>query len=184
MAAHLQCTKHTQAERAAAGSPCMNTIMDLLVSQLDTLALIDNKPPVSHPNPTPPLSIMALADDLEQLTLLDPFVAHEPRVAISCNVSQKNTHRPTVKALTVLDNIEFHVQQCFRLLLAGNSNDVGHKLLLLCTAVENVKRKADLVVTWKRAIMLEIDGLEAQFNSQKPPEMDLRAAVEFDTSKS
>ncbi|KAG1818530.1 uncharacterized protein BJ212DRAFT_1298616 [Suillus subaureus] len=160
MAAHLQHTKCTQAERAATGSPCTNTITDLLVSQLDALALIDNKPPVSHPNPTPPLSIMALTDDLEQLTLLDHFVAHEPRVAIPGDVSQKNIHRPTVKALMVLDNIEFCIQQCFRLL------------------------PADLVVTQKRAIMLEIDGLEAQFNSQKPPEMDLHAAVEFDTSKS
>ncbi|KAG2361865.1 hypothetical protein BDR07DRAFT_1376884 [Suillus spraguei] len=107
--------------------------------------------------------------DLEQLTLLDHFVACELRVAISGDVSQKNIHRPTVKALMVLDNIEFRVQWCFRLLLA---------------AVESVKRKADIVVTRKRAIMLEIDGLEAQFNSQKPPEMDLCAAVEFDTSKS
>ncbi|KAG0699830.1 hypothetical protein DFH29DRAFT_877055 [Suillus ampliporus] len=184
MAAHLQHTKCTQAERAAAGSPCTNAITDLLVSQLDALALIDNKPPVSHPNPTPPLSITALADDLEQLTLLDHFVAREPRVAISGDVSQKNIHRPTVKALRVLDNIEFCVQRCFQLLLAGNSNDVGRELLLLHTAVESVKRKADLVVTRKRAIMLEIDGLEAQFNSQKPPKMDLHAAVEFDTSKS
>ncbi|KAG1849100.1 hypothetical protein C8R48DRAFT_677153 [Suillus tomentosus] len=128
----------------------------------------------------------ALADDLERLTLLDPFVAQEPSVATAGrrDVSQKVRHRPTVKALTVLDNVKFRVQRCFCLLLAGNFDDVSRELPLLHKAVENIKQNADLVITQKKVLILEIDGLEAQFNSCKPPEMDLRTAVEFDTSKS
>jgi hypothetical protein len=139
-----------------------------------------------QPNPTPSVSIPALADDLERLTLLDPFVAQEPRAAIAgrCNVSKKNRDRRTVKALTILDNMEFRVQRCFQLLLAGNSDDVARELPLLRKAVENVNRNADLVITRKKAIILEIDRLEAQFHTHKPPEKTLRAAVEFDASKS
>ncbi|KAG2738848.1 hypothetical protein P692DRAFT_20758511, partial [Suillus brevipes Sb2] len=81
--------------------------------------------------------------------------------------------------LKVLDNIELRVQRCFRLLSAGNSDNVRRELLLLRKAVEKVKRKAELVVARKESIMLEMDALETQFNSCKPSARDL--PVEFDT---
>jgi hypothetical protein len=186
LAAHLQ---RTQAERAAL---IRTNVADLVASQLRTLTLTDNEPLLAphvpgnpgHLNPTPPVSIPALADDLERLTLLDPFVAQEPSVATDrCDVSQKNRYRPTAKALTVLDNVKLRVQRCFRLLLAGNFDHVGRELPLLRKAVESIKRHADTVIARKNAIILEIDGLEAQFNSHKPPEMDLRTVVKFDASK-
>ncbi|KAG2336324.1 hypothetical protein BDR05DRAFT_1005985 [Suillus weaverae] len=143
LAAHLQCT---QAECAVL---VRNDAADLVASQLHTLTLTNNEPLVAlhvpgdpgHPNPTPPVSIPALADDLERLTLLDPFVAQEPSVAPAdrCDVSQKNRYQPTVKALTVLNNIKLCVQQCFRLLLAGNFDHIGRKLPLLRKAVESIK---------------------------------------------
>jgi hypothetical protein len=87
------------------------------------------------------------------------------------------------EGLKVLDNIELRVRWCLHLLCAGNSDDIRRKLPLLCTAVEQVKRKADLVVARKQAIMLEIDGLEAHFNSRKPSAKDSHSAVEFDTGE-
>lgn len=198
MAAHLQRAQRTQAERAtlthAAASDSRDANADLITSQLRGLTLTDNEPLVAphapgrpeHPNPTPPVSIPALAEDLERLTLSDPFVAQGPSVSTAghCDVSQKHRNRRTVKALTVLHNIELRIQRCFRLLLAVNSDDVGRELPLLRKAVENVKQNADLVIAQKKAIMLEIDRLEAQFNSRKLPETDLRTAVEFNASKS
>lgn len=52
------------------------------------------------------------------------FVAQEPRAAIAghCDVSKKNRHRQTMKALTILNHMEFYIQWCFQLLLAGNSD--------------------------------------------------------------
>ncbi|KAG2335991.1 hypothetical protein BDR05DRAFT_953674 [Suillus weaverae] len=186
LAAHLQ---RTQAECAVL---IRNDATDLVASQLHTLTLADNEPLVAphvpsdrgHPTPTPPVSIPALADDLERLTLLDPFVAQEPSVATAdcCNASQKNRYWPTMKALPVLNNVKLHIQRCFRLLLAGNFDHVGHELPLLCKAAESIKRNADTVIALKNVIILEIDGLEAQFNSHKPPEMDLHTAVEFDAN--
>ncbi|KIK35813.1 hypothetical protein CY34DRAFT_16797 [Suillus luteus UH-Slu-Lm8-n1] len=68
------------------------------------------------------------------------------------------------------------------MLLAGNFDQVGRELPLLRKAMESIKRNADTVIAQKNAITLEIDGLEAQFNSHKPPEMDLCTAVEFDAN--
>ncbi|KAG1828001.1 hypothetical protein EV424DRAFT_1537002 [Suillus variegatus] len=145
MAAHLQRTRRTQVERAALAHTAANDGADLMASQLRALTLTDHESPVAshvhpeHPNPAPPVSIPALADDLERLTL-DPFVAQEPSVATAgrCDVSREIRHRPTVKALTVLDNVNFRVQRCFRLLLAGNFDNVSRELPLLRKAVENV----------------------------------------------
>lgn len=121
MVAHLQ---HTQAEYAAlthvAASDSRNASVDLVTSQLRGLTLTDNEPLVAphvlgcpeHPNPTPLVSIPALAEDLERLTLLDPFVAQGPSVSTTshCDVSQKHRNWRTVKTLAVLHNIELCLQ--------------------------------------------------------------------------
>jgi hypothetical protein len=107
MAAHLQRAQRTQAERAAlthaAASDSRDANADLITSQLRGLTLTDNEPLVAphapgrpeHPNPTPPVSIPALAEDLERLTLSDPFVAQGPSVSTAghCDVSQKHRNR-------------------------------------------------------------------------------------------
>lgn len=203
MAAHLQRTQRAQAERVAlaraAGSVGQDDSVNLVASQLRTLILTDNDPliavsartDISHaatpvhgpepeqPNLIPPLSIPTLADDLERLTLSDPLLHETPKGA---EIGRpRNRNRRTVTDLKVLDNIKLRVERCFRLLSAGNSDDVRRELLVLRKAVENVKRKAELVVARKEAIMLEIDALEAQFNSCKPSARDL--PVEFDTGK-
>jgi hypothetical protein len=203
MAAHLQCTQHAQAEHVAlaraAGSAGQDDSMNLVASQLCTLILTDNDPliavsarmDVSHtatpvhdpeleqPNIIPPLSIPTLADHLERLTLSDPLL-HETSKGAEIG-RPRNRNRQTVTDLKVLDNIELHVQWCFRLLSAGNSDNAHRELLLLRKAVEKVKQKAELVVARKESIMLEIDALDTQFNSCKPSARDL--PVEFDTGK-
>jgi len=201
MAAHLQRTKRAQAEHPAlvhtAGTGYKNDDTDLVTSQLRTLTLADNDALTAvsartaapgspkYPNPTPPVYIPTLTCDLERLTLSDPPATRETidTVVGGGHVFRRNNNRRTVKALKLLDNIEFRVQRCFRLLFAGNSDHVGRELPLLRKAVENIRREVDLVIARKGAIVSEIDNLEAQFNIRGPPKRDLRTAVKFDTGK-
>jgi hypothetical protein len=60
----------------------------LVASQLCTLTLTNDElfvilhVPIhlEHPNPTPPVSVTTLTDELKRLTLLDPFVIQDPSV--------------------------------------------------------------------------------------------------------
>jgi hypothetical protein len=106
----------------------------------------------------------AIADDPDWLSLTTHTSKRETVPASTTGCNQR-----TAKALVILDNIEFWIQQCFcSLLHSGSIDHIGHELHLLCKAMQNISRQTNIVIAWKKAIESQIDVLAAQLNSFKP----------------
>ncbi|KAG1869325.1 hypothetical protein C8R48DRAFT_671286 [Suillus tomentosus] len=175
------------------GTPSVSTVTDNLVRLTLSENILDIHTPVElpvHPELpifAPPVPVSPLTDEFERLALSDTSIAKSSQEQIDMigrrTVLQSHNGRWIVKALKLLDNIESRVQWCFRLLSVGSFDIIGHELRLLRKAVNNVNQKADTVISRKNAIMSQIDGLEAQFESRKPFATDSLKPVEFDASK-
>jgi hypothetical protein len=118
----------------------------------------------------------AIAVDPNQSSLTTHTSKHDTVPASTTGCNQRTT-----KALVILDNIKFQIQQCFRSLLhSGSIDHIGHELHLLRKAMQNISRQTDIVITWKKVIKSQIDVLAAQLNSFKPSD---DGPVEISTCK-
>jgi hypothetical protein len=157
LVSHILCVK----------AECEIVHIDSVVSKLSACTIADN-----------PSSIAAITNNLSHLTLATDIPVNIPlsstvctgelvtsRAAIAVDPNQLSltTHTSkrdtvpalttgcnwcTAKALVILDNIKFRIQQCFRSLLhSGNIDHVGRELHLLCKAMQNVSQQTDIVIT-------------------------------------
>jgi hypothetical protein len=161
--------------------------IDSIVSKLSACTITDN-----------PSSIAAITNNLSRLTLAadipvniplsstvctGKLITSQAAIAVDPNRSSLTTHTSkcdtvpasttgcnqcTMKALVILDNIKFRIQQCFRSLLHSSSIDhIGCKLHLLHKAMQNVSQQTDIIIARKKVIESRIDVLAAQLNSFK-----------------
>ncbi|KAG1840770.1 hypothetical protein C8R48DRAFT_679470 [Suillus tomentosus] len=159
IAAHVQRVKAEHAEPAA------------VTSNLSACTTAGSSIAPSH--------VCVLADELGRLTLSPPLKSI--RKGAGEKVSKKERDRRTMRALDVLDNIESRIQRIFRLLLdSGNLNDAGREVPLLRKAVENVSRRADVIMARKQAIITQIDDLAAQISRHKPSD-NVLVPIEINT---
>jgi hypothetical protein len=157
LASHILCVK---AEREIVH-------IDSVVSKLSACTIADN-----------PSSIAAITDNLSRLTLAADIPVNIPlsltvctgelvtgraAIAVNPNRSSLTTHtskrdtvpslttgynQRTAKALVILDNIEFWIQQCFHSLLhSGSVDHIGCELHLLCKAMQNISQQTNIVIT-------------------------------------
>ncbi|KAG2368966.1 hypothetical protein BDR07DRAFT_1371784 [Suillus spraguei] len=123
---------------------------------------------LDHPGPSNILAVpvATLSDRLEWLKLSDSISAPPIKKADRETTSKLKHSRRTLKALQILANINSQIQRGFCLLLHPyNLDNIGHKLALLHTAIENVNGGADVVIAQKKAIIMQMDDLATQLAS-------------------
>jgi hypothetical protein len=154
-----------KAERAICKS--VITDIDFAAADLSACTIADNNS-----------SVAGIVEDLNHLTFATDIPVNISSSSTVQTVelepdkvpaSKRGHNQCTVKALVVLDNIESRIQQCFRLLLHSCCIDhVGHELLLLHKAMQNIARQTDIVIAGKKTIRSQIDILATQFSSYEP----------------
>jgi len=140
--------------------------IDSVVSKLSACTIADN--PSSIATITNNLSRLTLATDipvnipLSSTVCTGELITGQAAIAVDPNRSSLTTHTSkcdtvpalttgcnwrTVKALVILDNIEFRIQQCFRSLLhSGSIDHVGCELHLLRKAMQNISQQIDIII--------------------------------------
>lgn len=88
-----------------------------------------------------------------------------------CRLPKRDSHRRTVKALQLLNNVESRIHRCSRLLLKPSDVDYSflqREVTTLRQATDNVTWIADSVKSKKRMLLTLLQELEAEVSSHLP----------------